>query len=370
MLNIAGTLRCLASCDMERLHHCETVSPFMTESHNERITCHWLEVAHGIVGVGNTVVQDSDRLTTGSSPDRVYDDALLRVRAAFEEVGGMVRAGKLPSEGAPDTTRFDDLEDRLEELATSWYNANYDGFPWDDWFLEDCYLDLIRQPSVSMISFLERHRVGLKAGLVTAILSSAGREQFGSTPAGVFVAGVWRLFRDLFLAANYTATRFAGDDHRTLLEAFDKDQVMGWMVHHRLYDLGNELRVETERTLDLARDALVDPFDLSPYLSMIRRCYVKGFASECIIVCRAMLENALRMTYKRVGVISPKGLPDQIDDAGRREWLTPQLRILAHRVRKRGNKVAHGQSDTRADAWDTIASTLRIVQHISDQTSA
>jgi len=76
-------------------------------------------------------------------------------------------------------------------------------------------------------------------------------------------------------------------------------------------------------------------------------CYLVGLSAESLVMCRAVLENAVNDKYAeriRRGQRMLRGatrMKARIDGAVRRHWLTPTQGDQANQVWLRGNKAVH-----------------------------
>jgi hypothetical protein len=111
-----------------------------------------------------------------------------------------------------------------------------------------------------------------------------------------------------------------------------------------------------ERTLELSEFLLTEP--LSPhtlkFVQRVTRSYIAGFFPECVILCRAVLEQALRSRYLDAGEQLPAQQRDRIDGAHRRRWLSDKGKRAAHTVWTRGNKAVHEDPQITTDVLGTI----------------
>ena len=103
------------------------------------------------------------------------------------------------------------------------------------------------------------------------------------------------------------------------------------------------------------------------FLRRVSRCYVAGFYPEAIILCRAVLENALREKYERAGKPLPAPRPGQSEMGARLakaedyDWLTRHDRNDAWTIWKRGSKAVHEDPTVTSAAMDTIQKTISVL---------
>jgi len=160
-------------------------------------------------------------------------------------------------------------------------------------------------------------------------------------------------------------------------------------------DEGSSLRLVWERLfIDLAWDAVakVDEgtrrifklYELvlqtrpslasQKFLARLGRCYVWGFDSECVILCRAILDTAFRdavreeICEKELRKKKPKydfALYERIKAAQKAGIIDRKTRELAVQVKERGVKAVHYQPDITADVFGTIRDTLTVLEKLN-----
>lgn len=133
-----------------------------------------------------------------------------------------------------------------------------------------------------------------------------------------------------------------------------------------------ETRSMAERCLALAQKAITAKPrpQVAKFLQRVSRCYVVGFIPECIIVCRAVLENAVTETFDRHGIPLPRDESNRSDmnvrlDAAKKfGWIDDDARKDARDVWTRGNQNVHRDPDAAKDAADTIAKVMRVLDQL------
>lgn len=125
----------------------------------------------------------------------------------------------------------------------------------------------------------------------------------------------------------------------------------------------------------LGRDA--PPVPCRRYLSLVSRCFVFGFDSECIVMCRSAMEVALRdiVTEQHCRRAGRNRDDPTLDDlifaafspANSLLAGMPDLYSAAQEVKERGNKAVHGDPDAVRDVFGTIRSALRIIDALVTQ---
>jgi hypothetical protein len=137
-------------------------------------------------------------------------------------------------------------------------------------------------------------------------------------------------------------------------------------------ELFGDLEAKAARCRDLARQVLVDPPDphVMQYVRRLTRCYIAGFLPECVILCRAVLENAVRDLYSRKGLALPADesgsstMGAKLRFALERGWLSPVAVRHARNVWARGNKAVHHDIAATTDVGGTIRLTLEVLVEI------
>jgi len=133
----------------------------------------------------------------------------------------------------------------------------------------------------------------------------------------------------------------------------------------RLMSLENDLYyVRTIRLTPAVKD----------FLRLVRRSYLWGFDTECVILCRSAMEKALenRVTYeiceKYFG--PPRGggysLQDRIIAAKQEGILNDETAEIATNIRLRGNTALHEDPNATKDIYGTITDTIRAISVITD----
>ncbi len=130
-----------------------------------------------------------------------------------------------------------------------------------------------------------------------------------------------------------------------------------------------------QRIFDIG--ALVLDFDplpsfLKDYVSQARRCYGHGFYLAVISLARVILEICLRDYQRKILENSRNAAMPDLEAVGGslleiidESFKSERERKVAHRLRQRMNKVAHGSfygsSVTGADAYQVFADTIHLI---------
>jgi hypothetical protein len=96
------------------------------------------------------------------------------------------------------------------------------------------------------------------------------------------------------------------------------------------------------------------------YLARLSRCYLAGYDAECVMLCRAVLENAVNERFQRSGTTAPESMRQRLDKAVTSGWMSDKERGDAWTVWIRGNKVIHSDPELVRDVLGTIELTLAI----------
>lgn len=128
-----------------------------------------------------------------------------------------------------------------------------------------------------------------------------------------------------------------------------------------------------ERCLALGEWAVEEPpknETVLNYLERLSRCYTLGLKSECVILCRAVLENALKHAYQAEDAKRPadqddvQSLQQDIEGAAFYGWFDEADKRAAHQVRHRGNKAVHNDPYTTQQVYETVEMTLDLVRRL------
>jgi hypothetical protein len=136
-------------------------------------------------------------------------------------------------------------------------------------------------------------------------------------------------------------------------------------------DSVNRLFDAPQRCLELATHILVvQPAEpVRRYLSRLGRCYIAGFLPECVILCRAVLENAVNEALERRGGegAKPRGsMSERLSRCQRAGWIDAARQNDAVTIWKRGNKAVHEDPHATSDAFGTIVLTMGVLVQLYD----
>jgi hypothetical protein len=121
----------------------------------------------------------------------------------------------------------------------------------------------------------------------------------------------------------------------------------------------------------------VSPF-AAKFLKRVTRCYLWGFDSECIILCRGAIEQAINdyITYEMCQEVlgSPYpggyGLSARITVGKRKGIFSQSLVDLIRVIKERGDKTIHHDLHITKDIIGTIRDTFLIIATISSNESS
>ncbi|MHB1096394.1 MAG: hypothetical protein ACYC3F_09480 [Gemmatimonadaceae bacterium] len=140
--------------------------------------------------------------------------------------------------------------------------------------------------------------------------------------------------------------------------------------------LARELLPDTERMSWRAINITEKVLSREPNQSVLRfmrrltRCYIAGFDSECVMCCRAVLDNAvnevldalaLQPKRNRQNVVTMKGKLDALEAVGR---LTAQSCKTAADLWLRGSEAVHNDPKVAGEVEETIDWTITVLQDL------
>src|SRR5690606_20473403 len=102
----------------------------------------------------------------------------------------------------------------------------------------------------------------------------------------------------------------------------------------------------------------------------LSRCYIAGFLPECVMLCRAVVENAFVQKFADKELPLPATesgetpMRVRIEAARRFKFLSPARANDAWIVWKRGSKAAHEDPGATTDVLDTIRMTMGVLSEL------
>jgi hypothetical protein len=118
------------------------------------------------------------------------------------------------------------------------------------------------------------------------------------------------------------------------------------------------------RVLELSNEVVLgEPNEaVRRYLKRLSRAFVLGLFPECVMLCRSVLENALRQRFDMEEEMVKPDLKRKIQFARTKGWISEADAVSAHDVRNRGNTAVHNDPEVTAEVLDTIQKTMRVVR--------
>jgi len=101
---------------------------------------------------------------------------------------------------------------------------------------------------------------------------------------------------------------------------------------------------------------------ITDFLQLVMSSYIWGFDTECIILCRSAMENAIK---NRVG--SGYRLVDLINVAKQEGILNDEIAKIATSIKDRGNTAVHEDPNSTKDIRKTIKETVRVISVVADE---
>lgn len=162
------------------------------------------------------------------------------------------------------------------------------------------------------------------------------------------------------------------EDLLATIEKGGLSQQLGESLEIRIAeDLVNALYEAPQRCLQLVAHILgVQPAEpVRKYLSRLGRCYIAGFLPECVILCRAVLENAVNEALRRRSAskpVLPGKMYEKLQVCRKAGWLNEQGRRDAVTIWERGNKAVHQDPELTTDVFGTIVLTMGVLGQLYD----
>ena len=156
----------------------------------------------------------------------------------------------------------------------------------------------------------------------------------------------------------------------------DIDPISARVLERVEIDVAWEYSVDTrgmaKRCLELARLVIAARPNESVmrFLRRLSRCYIAGFLPECVMLCRAVVENALVEKFDRKGLplpSTPEGrssMRSRLDAAVRFRLLSARAADDLWIVWKRGSKAAHEDPGATQDVLDTIRISMAVLKEL------
>lgn len=127
------------------------------------------------------------------------------------------------------------------------------------------------------------------------------------------------------------------------------------------WELCTETRAMAYRCLDLAKIVVTAQPNATVlgFLRRLSRCYIAGFLPECVMLCRSVLENAVK---ECIGTKHP--MRNRIATARQRGMLSSQASEAAMLIWKRGNAAVHEDPEATYDVIEIIVLTSKVLTEL------
>lgn len=136
----------------------------------------------------------------------------------------------------------------------------------------------------------------------------------------------------------------------------------------------NKIRQGSARIVNLYRIALtISPSKpLGQFLGRLSRCYIWGFDSECVILCRSAVDTAFRETirdslcekHKKNNADNRIDLAKRIKTAYKESLIDENIKEMAFFIKNCGNDAVHSQPATEVNVFDIIKKTISVLEKI------
>lgn len=159
--------------------------------------------------------------------------------------------------------------------------------------------------------------------------------------------------------------------HLAELDGFREPVFEGIQISVAL-EFCTDSHVKAQRCLELIEEVVQDQPSktVMEYMRRLSRCYIAGLGPECVIICRGVLENAIRDRFRRAKVplpATPEGRSSmrvRIDAAHRLGFLSTAGKSSATVVWTRGSKAAHEDVNVTKDILGTVRMTMSVLREL------
>jgi hypothetical protein len=109
------------------------------------------------------------------------------------------------------------------------------------------------------------------------------------------------------------------------------------------------------------------------YLGRVGRAYIAGFGPECVILCRAVVEQALKDAFELRDIPPPATLSgrspmkDRLASAALLGLLSADAEKAAREVWIRGNKAIHEDPEVTTDVLGTVRRAMLVAREVYDR---
>lgn len=187
-----------------------------------------------------------------------------------------------------------------------------------------------------------------------------------------FGGSIAQCMRSLVLQADLKAFFHSGPKLR---EAISGPGIVHTVIRDRLeiefaFEFCTDVEGRAQRSLELLELVLshAPSHNVQRYLRHLTRCYIDGAYPECVMLCRAVLENAVRDRFEQSNIPTPatasghSSMSSRLVFAQKARWLTPNQARDANTIWLRGNKAIHDDPEATTDILGTIRMTISVLQ--------
>jgi hypothetical protein len=225
-------------------------------------------------------------------------------------------------------------------------------------------LDKIRE----FLKRVRRTKIELLAEAMRALMDGETHEQPGLLPQGFLAGDVSKRFA--YRSPLFLTCQPAEDELRTRLVELFVGYYVGDMIALTLKGAGQRAEQIAQMALPLKPEGIA-----SEFVARVSRCCLLGLTAECVAMCRAATEEALKsyvpletLERWRESNESKGDLHDLLRAGLAQGMLSKDAFQSGNSVRIRGNKVLHDDPKTAEDlAVDTAKLALRVIQEIENR---
>lgn len=284
----------------------------------------------------------------------------------------------VPSEISPDAELAIDVESYIEDHELHPYSLDWLGECEVGTFLEYCGTEF---PEASFFDILAGDTA---AARLDEILGGAKAVLFGSLdPDAVLVhpwaerlqqvsafqvgVGLWRMtdLAKTLMHGKPPIDHFSEDERSLFFELDNEATRRTYRTGVMLRQLADQAPHYNDRAERLIRLWILFPTapPIRRYLELLFRCYVNGQHAESVILCRSILERAVRRALgSRMDI--PNEMVKRISLLLTQGKLSAGGAQLARTIWARGNKVIHEDPSMIIDAFATIEATVSVLQDL------
>jgi hypothetical protein len=164
---------------------------------------------------------------------------------------------------------------------------------------------------------------------------------------------------------------WAWDHFETALDLIPASKLRPQRAMDLLVEDVNRIEDRVARSLEITRLAVRAPLQepLMGYLKLLSRSYVAGFFTECMIVCRSILEHAVRECFLRENKSTLldrySAMNERLRAARLEGWITDADEAIARAIWHRGNRLLHEDPVEPRDVIVMISQTLDLAEALA-----